>query len=257
MAATGVANNELGALLVTGGSRGIGATTVRAAAAAGYAVCVNYRTRRDDAEAIADAIVRWGGRAIAVQADTSIEADVMHLFAMVDRELGPLRALVNNAGTTGRAGRLVDLDAATLREVLEVNISGYFLCAREAIRRMSTRHGGAGGAIVNVSSRAAVLGGAGEWIHYAASKAAIDIMTIGLAREVGGEGIRVNAVRPGLIDAEIHGSAGAADRIENLLVNVPMGRIGRPDEVAATIIWLLSAQAPYVSGAIVDISGAR
>ena len=176
---------------------------------------------------------------------------------MVDRELGPLGALVNNAGTTGRASRLVDLDAATLREVLEVNISGYFLCAREAIRRMSTRHGGAGGAIVNVSSRAAVLGGAGEWIHYAASKAAIDIMTIGLAREVGGEGIRVNAVRPGLIDTEIHGSAGAADRIEKLLLNVPMGRIGRPDEVAATIIWLLSAKVPYVSGAIVDISGAR
>ena len=257
MSSVETAKTGPGVLLVTGGGRGIGAATARAAAQAGYAVCINYRSRRDDAEALADAIVGSGGKAVAVQADTSIEADVIRLFASVDRELGPLRALVNNAGVTGRSGRLVDLDAATLREVLDVNISGYFLCAREAIRRMSTLRGGAGGAIVNVSSRAAVLGGTGEWVHYAASKAAIDIMTIGLAREVGAESIRVNAVRPGLIDTEIHAGAGAADRLDKLLVNVPMGRIGSPDEVATTILWLLSAEAPYVSGAIIDISGAR
>lgn len=244
-------------MIVTGGGRGIGAATVRAAAAAGYAVCVNYRRRHADAEALAAEIGDTGGRAIAVQADTSVEADVVRLFATVDRELGPLSALVNNAGTTGPLGTVADIQMATLREVLDVNVAGYFLCAREAIRRMSTRRGGTGGAIVNVSSRAAVLGNAGEWVHYAASKAAIDIMTVGLAREVAAEGIRVNAVRPGLIDTEIHASAGAGDRVHRLLVNVPMARIGSPDEVAATILWLLSGEAPYVTGAIVDISGAR
>ncbi len=248
---------NLGALIVTGGGRGIGAATVRAAAAAGYAVCVNYRQRRDDAQALVDAIVGSGGRAIAVQGDTSVEADVVRLFDTADRELGSLRALVNNAGMTGRASMVADLDAATLHEVLGVNVGGCFFCAREAIRRMSTRRGGAGGAIVNVSSRAAVLGGSGEWVHYAASKAAMDIMTIGLAREVGADGIRVNAVRPGLIDTEIHASGGAADRLQKLVVTVPMGRIGTPDEVASAIVWLLSAQASYVTGAIVDISGAR
>jgi NAD(P)-dependent dehydrogenase (short-subunit alcohol dehydrogenase family) len=201
--------------------------------------------------------VRAGGRAIAVQADTSREADVERLFSTCDRELGPLRALVNNAGTTGRAGVVADVDADMLREVLAVNVVGCFLCARAAIRRMSTDHGGQGGAIVNVSSRAAVLGGPGEWVHYAASKGAIDTMTIGLAREVAAQGIRVNAVRPGLIDTEIHASGGAGGRLQRLLANVPMGRIGTPDEVAATILWLLSSQAPYVTGAIVDISGAR
>jgi NAD(P)-dependent dehydrogenase (short-subunit alcohol dehydrogenase family) len=246
-----------GPLVVTGASRGIGAATARAAARAGYAVCVNYRSSRDQAEAVVDEIARSGGRAIAVQADTAIEQDVIRLFARVDRELGPLRALVNNAGTTGRAGRVAELDTATLREVLDINVVGCFLCAREAIGRMSSRTGGAGGAIVNVSSRAAVLGGAGEWVHYAASKAAIDIFTVGLAREVGAEGIRVNAVRPGLIDTEIHAGAGAPDRLEKLIVNVPAGRIGTPDEVAATILWLLSPQAAYVSGALVDVSGAR
>jgi NAD(P)-dependent dehydrogenase (short-subunit alcohol dehydrogenase family) len=248
---------DRGVLIVTGGSRGIGAATVRAAARDGYAVCVNYRERRADAEALAESIARAGGRAIAVQADTSHEDDVMRLFATCDRELGPLRALVNNAGTTGRAGTVGDVDAAMLRDVLSVNVVGCFLCAREAIRRMSTRRGGEGGAIVNVSSRAAVLGGPGEWIHYAASKGAIDTMTIGLAREVAAEGIRVNAVRPGLIDTEIHASGGAGDRLQRLLGNVPMGRIGTADEVAAAILWLLSSQAPYVTGAIVDVSGAR
>jgi NAD(P)-dependent dehydrogenase (short-subunit alcohol dehydrogenase family) len=207
--------------------------------------------------ALAKSISSDGGRAIAVQADTSREEDVARLFATCDRELGPLRGLVNNAGVTGRAGTVADIDAATLRDVLAVNIAGCFYCAREAIRRMSTRRGGEGGAIVNVSSRAAVLGGAGEWVHYAASKGAIDTMTIGLAREVAPEGIRVNAVRPGLIDTEIHASAGGGNRLQRLLATVPMGRVGTPDEVAATIVWLLSAQAEYVSGAIVDISGAR
>ena len=257
MTAAKTAPVNAGALIVTGASRGIGAATARAAARDGYAVCVNYRSSRDQAEGVVEEILRAGGQAIAVQADTSIEHDVRRLFASVDRELGPLRALVNNAGTTGRAGRVAEVNAATLREVLDINVLGCFLCAREAIPRMSSRSGGAGGAIVNVSSRAAVLGGAGEWVHYAASKAAIDIFTVGLAREVGAEGIRVNAVRPGLIDTEIHASAGAPDRLEKLIVNVPAGRIGTPDEVAATILWLLSPQAAYVSGALVDVSGAR
>ena len=257
MTAARTAPSDAGALVVTGASRGIGAATARAAGRAGYAVCVNYRSSGDQAEAVVDEILRAGGRAIAVQADTAVEQDVIRLFATVDRELGPLRALVNNAGTTGRAGRVAELDAATLRQVLDINVLGCFLCAREAIARMSSRNAGAGGAIVNVSSRAAVLGGAGEWVHYAASKAAIDIFTVGLAREVGAEGIRVNAVRPGLIDTEIHAGAGAGDRLEKLLVNVPAGRIGTPEEVAVTILWLLSAQAAYVSGALVDISGAR
>jgi NAD(P)-dependent dehydrogenase (short-subunit alcohol dehydrogenase family) len=246
-----------GVMIVTGGGRGIGAATVRAAAAAGYAIGVNFRSSAGSAKALVNAIVRSGGRAVAVQGDTASEADVVRLFETVDRELGPVRALVNNAGTTGRAGRVADLATATLREVLDVNVVGCFLCAREAIRRMSTHKGGAGGCIVNVSSRAAVLGGAGEWVHYAASKGAIDTLTVGLAREVGAEGIRVNAVRPGLIDTEIHATAGTPDRLVNLLKQVPAGRIGTPEEVAATILWLCSPQAAYVSGALVDISGAR
>jgi len=246
-----------GVLVVTGASRGIGAATALAAARDGYAVCVNYRTNRDKAQAIVDTITGSAGRAVAVQGDTSIERDVMRLFATVDRELGPLQGLVNNAGTTGSAGRVADIDAAVLREVLDINVVGCFLCAREAIRRMSTRAGGVGGAIVNVSSRAAVLGGAGEWVHYAASKAAIDIFTVGLAREVGAEGIRVNAVRPGLIDTDIHAGAGAPDRLEKLVATVPAGRIGAPEEVASAILWLLSDKAAYISGALIDVAGGR
>jgi NAD(P)-dependent dehydrogenase (short-subunit alcohol dehydrogenase family) len=255
--AAGTPKVEPGPLLVTGGGRGIGAATVRAAAAAGYAVCVNYRSRRREAEDLADSVVQAGGRAMAVQADTSVEADVLRMFAAIDRQWGPLRGLVNNAGITGAAGSVSDVTLATLREVIDVNVIGCFLCAREAVRRMSTRNGGPGGSIVNVSSRAAVLGGPGEWVHYAASKGAIDTMTVGLAREVGGQGIRVNAVRPGLIDTEIHAAGGDPDRLERLRPNVPVGRIGTAAEVAATIVWLLGEQASYVSGALVDVSGAR
>ena len=179
----------------------------------------------------------------------------MRLFETVDRALGPLTGLVNNAGVVGRPGKVAEIDAAGLREVLDVNVTGCFLCAREAIKRMSRTRGGPGGAIVNISSRAAPLGGANEWVHYAASKGAIDSFTIGLAKELGPDGIRVNAVRPGLIDTEIH--SGVPGRLQTLIAGVPMGRIGSADEVAAAIAWLLSDEAAYVSGAILDVSGAR
>lgn len=244
-------------LIVTGGSRGIGAATARLAGARGYAVCVNYRARKDEAERVVADIRHRGGEAIAVQADTASEADVARLFDVVDRELGPLDALVNNAGTTGTATMVADLDLANLQTVVAINVVGYFLCAREAIRRMATSRGGKGGAIVNVSSRASVLGGANEWVHYAASKGATDSMTVGLSREVGGLGIRVNAVRPGLIETDIHAAAGRGDRLKTLSQMVPSGRIGSPEEVANTILWLLSDEASYVNGALVDIGGGR
>ncbi len=244
-------------LIVTGGSRGIGAETAKLAAARGYAVCVNYRQQRAAAEAVVAAIVRRGGRAIAVQADVAVEPDVCRLFDTSDRELGPIRALVNNAGVLETQARIEDIDAARLARVFATNVAGAFICAREAVKRMSTRHGGAGGAIVNVSSRAAVLGSPGEYVDYAASKAALDTLTVGLAREVAAEGIRVNAVRAGIIYTEIHASGGEPGRADRLGPTLPMRRSGDAIEVARAILWLLSDEASYTTGSFVDVSGGR
>ena len=243
-------------LVVTGASRGIGAATAQLGAARGYAVCVNYKSNQAQADAIVNDIRATGGTAIAVQADTAQDQDVVRLFEQVDRELGAVSALVNNAGITGGVSLIENVQAAMLRELMEVNVVGYFLCAREAVRRMSTARGGKGGAIVNVSSRAAELGGANEWIHYAASRGAVDTMTKGMSIELGKNGIRVNAVQPGIIDTDIQ-ATGLPGRVEKALANIPLGRVGTPEEVAETILWLLSEQAGYVSGAIVNVSGAR
>ncbi len=244
-------------LIVTGGSRGIGAATAQLAAERGYDVCVSYRTRAAAADAVVGTCRAAGVRAVAVAADVSVEDDVLRLFATADRELGRVTALVNNAGILARQSRVEDLEAARIRRVLDVNVLGAFLCAREAVRRMSPRYGGGGGAIVNVSSRAAVLGSPGEYVEYAASKAAIDTLTVGLAGEVAAEGIRVNAVRPGLVRTEIHASGGEPDRVERLSRSIPMARGGKPAEVAEAILWLLSDSASYVTGAIVDVAGGR
>jgi NAD(P)-dependent dehydrogenase (short-subunit alcohol dehydrogenase family) len=244
-------------VIITGGSRGIGRAAALAAAAAGYDVAVSYRQDRRAADDVAGQVRTLGRRALAVKADSADEADVVRLFAEAERELGAIVALVNNAGIVGRSGRLEDMTAAEVARVLAVNVVGCFTAAREAVKRMSTRHGGAGGAIVNVSSAAARLGSPGEFVHYAASKGAIDTFTIGLAREVADEGIRVNAVRPGMIDTEIHASSGTPERVARIIPSVPMKRIGTPEEVAQTILWLLSDSASYVTGAIVDVSGGR
>lgn len=244
-------------LLVTGAGRGIGAATALLAAARGYAVCVNYLNNRAAAESVVAAITQAGGRAIAVAADVAQEADVLRLFGTVDQAFGPLTALVNNAGILARQMRLEHMDAARLNHVFATNVTGSFLCAREAVRRMSSRHGGAGGAIVNLSSMAARLGAPGEYIDYAASKGAIDAMTVGLAKEVAAEGIRVNAVRPGVIHTEIHASGGEPDRIERVKGSVPMQRGGQAIEVAQAILWLLSDQASYTTGSFIDVAGGR
>lgn len=244
-------------LLVTGASRGIGAATAWLAAARGYDVCVNFNSSREAAETVAAEVRASGGRAVAVKADVAREEEVLRLFETIDRELGPLRALVNNAGTTGRMGRLADLTGKTLQDVLALNVAGTILCSREAVRRMARSRGGAGGAIVNLSSRAAALGGPGEWVHYAASKGAVESFTLGLAKEVAPEGIRVNAVSPGLIETEIHAAAGGGDRLAELVVGVPQGRVGRAEEVAGAILWLLGDESGYVTGASLPVSGGR
>ncbi len=244
-------------LIVTGASRGIGAATARLAGARGYAVCVNYLRNRDAAEQVVRDIERAGARAIAVAADVSREADVVRLFRTAAEALGPPFGLVNNAGILETQMRVDQMDAARLARVFQANVVGAFLCAREAVRHMSTAHGGAGGAIVNVSSVAARTGSPGEYVDYAASKAAIDAMTIGLAQEVALEGIRVNAVRPGFIYTDIHASGGEPNRVNRVKAFVPMRRGGMPAEVAAAILWLLSDEASFTTGAFIDVAGGR
>ena len=246
-----------GVIMVTGGGRGIGAATARLAAARGYAVCVNFLRDHDAAQAVVRDIRNDGGRAIAVPGDVASEADVVRLFQECDRSLGPLAALVNNAGIVATRSRVEAMDAARLQRMFSINVVGAFLCAREAIKRMSTKHGGKGGAIVNVSSGAARLGSPGEWVDYAASKGAIDTMTLGLAKELAEENIRVNCVRPGFVNTGIHAGAGEPDRIERLRAGIPMKRGGEPEEVARAILWLLSDEASYSTGAILDVTGGR
>jgi NAD(P)-dependent dehydrogenase (short-subunit alcohol dehydrogenase family) len=243
-----------GVMLVTGGGRGIGAATARLAAKRGYRVCVNYRADERSARELAEQI---GHNAIAVQGDVAIEADVLRLFETVDEKMGHLDVLVNNAGIVDRSSRVENLSAERIQRMLAVNVTGSFLCAREAVKRMSTRHGGKGGAIVNVSSMAAKLGGAGDYVDYAASKGAIDTLTIGLAKEVGAEGIRVNGVRPGVIRTEIHATSGDPGRVERIAAATPLQRGGDAEEVARAILWLASAEASYITGALLDVSGGR
>ena len=244
-------------MIVTGGGRGIGAATARLAAKRGYAVCVNYLRDRASADTVVQDIRDDGGTAIAVAGDVASEKDVIHLFESCDRSLGPLTALVNNAGIVATGSRVEAMTAERLQRMFAVNAVGAFLCAREAIKRMSTRHGGKGGAIVNVSSGAARLGSPGEWVDYAASKGAIDTMTIGLSKELADDGIRVNCVRPGFVNTGIHAGAGEPNRIDRLRATIPMKRGGEPEEVARAILWLLSDEASYSTGAILDVTGGR
>jgi NAD(P)-dependent dehydrogenase (short-subunit alcohol dehydrogenase family) len=250
-------SENLGTIVVTGASRGIGAAVARLAAERGYAVALNFRTGEAEAGGVVDQIVAGGGRAVAIQADVAREEDVKRLFITAEGELGPIIALVNNAAITGGFARVEAVSAKALADVMAVNVCGAILCAREAVRRMSTRHGGHGGAIVNISSRAAHTGSPGEWVHYAASKGAIDSFTIGLAREVATEGIRVNAVAPGLVETGLHAANGEPGRVERLMPTIPMQRAGLPREVAEGVLWLLSPAASYTTGAILEIGGGR
>ncbi|MDQ0073712.1 NAD(P)-dependent dehydrogenase (short-subunit alcohol dehydrogenase family) [Variovorax boronicumulans] len=244
-------------LLITGGGRGIGAATALLAARRGYAVAVNYASNSLAADEVVRTIREGGGTAIAVQADVGNEGQVIAMFEKVDAKLGRLTALVNNAGVVDMQARVDEMSVARLERMFRINVIGSFVCAREAVRRMSTKHGGQGGAIVNISSGAARLGSPGQYVDYAASKAAIDTLTIGLAKEVGDEGIRVNAVRPGLIDTEIHASGGMPDRAAELAPTVPMKRTGSPEEIAGAILWLLSDEASYTTMALLDVTGGR
>jgi len=250
-------NEELGTLIVTGASRGIGAAVARLAGQRRYAVAVNFVAGEAEAKQVVGEIVAGGGRAAALRADIAQEKDIVRMFEAAESELGPIKALVNNAGVTGGFARVEEVSREAIDKVLAVNVAGAMLCAREAVRRMSTRRGGSGGAIVNISSRAARTGAPGEWVHYAASKGAIDSFTIGLAREVATEGIRVNAVAPGLVETGLHAANGEPKRLERLMGTIPMRRAGLPHEVAEGVLWLLSPAASYTNGAILEIGGGR
>ena len=241
--------------LITAGSRGIGAATARLLAADGYDVAFSYLSNEAAAQTVVDEIEEAGQRALAIMADNAVEADIVRMFKMVERELGVLTALVNNAGVTGGFSRVESVTAETLQLVSDVNFIGSMLCCREAVRRMSTAHGGKGGAIVNVSSTAATRGSAGEWVHYAATKGAINTMTVGLAAEVADEGIRVNAISPGLTATELHAEAGEVGRIDRLSSVIPLGRAGTPTEMAAAIRFLLSSESAYTTGAVLPVAG--
>lgn len=247
----------VGVVLVTGGSRGIGAATALLAARRGASVAVNYTSNAGAAEAVVRQVEALGARALAVQADVAQEDQVLAMFARIDATLGPVTGLVNNAGVVDHASRLDAMSFERLRRMFDINVLGSLLCAREAVRRMSTRHGGAGGAIVNLSSVAARLGGSGQYLDYAAAKGAIDTFTLGLAREVATEGVRVNAVRPGIIETEIHASGGQPGRAQAMAPQVPMQRAGQAEEVAHAIVWLLSDDASYVTGSVLDVAGGR
>ncbi|MDI1274388.1 SDR family oxidoreductase [Polaromonas sp.] len=244
-------------VLITGGSRGIGAATALLAARAGYAVAVNYSANSLAADEVVRQIRQGGGTAITVQADVAEESQVLAMFEKVDAKLGRLTALVNNAGVVDRTERVDGMSVARLKRMFDINVIGTMVCAREAVKRMSTRYGGAGGAIVNVSSAAARLGAPGQYVDYAASKGAVDTFTIGLAKEVATEGIRVNAVRPGIIETEIHASGGLPNRARDLAPQVPMQRAGTADEVAKAIVWLMSEESSYTTGALLDVAGGR
>ena len=244
-------------LLITGASRGIGAETARLAAARGYRVCVNYHRSADTAEALCADIAHSGGEAIMIQANVAVESEVINMYAMIDQHFGRLDGLVNNAGILESQSMLVDMSPERWQRVLETNVIGAFLCARAAVRRMSIESGGQGGVIVNVSSRAANLGAPGEYVDYAAAKSAVDAMTLGLAKEVGTQGIRVNAVKPGLIYTGIHAAGGEPGRVDRLKAQVPMQRGGSPMEVAEAILWLLSDASAYTTASFIDVSGGR
>ena len=244
-------------VLITGGSRGIGAATALAAAQAGYAVAVNYHHNSPAADEVVRQIRAQGGQAITVQADVADEAQILALFAQVDAQLGRISALVNNAGVVDAAARLDAMNMARLKRMFDTNVLGSMVCAREAVLRMSTRHGGNGGSIVNVSSAAARIGSPGQYVDYAASKGAIDTFTLGLAKEVAAEGIRVNAVRPGIIDTDIHASGGQPDKAQQSAPNIPMQRPGTATEVAQAILWLMGPQSSYTTGTLLDVAGGR
>lgn len=244
-------------IVITGGGRGIGAATALLAAQQGFKVCINYQADEQSAQQVLEQVRALGAQAITVRADVSIEDEVIGLFHRVDNELGRVTALVNNAGTVGHKSRLDEMSEFRIQKIMKTNVMGPILCAKHAVLRMSPRHGGQGGSIVNVSSVAARLGSPGEYVDYAASKGALDTFTIGLSKEVAGEGIRVNAVRPGYIYTDFHALSGDADRVSKLETAIPMGRGGRPDEVAEAILWLLSDKASYATGTFVDLGGGR
>jgi NAD(P)-dependent dehydrogenase (short-subunit alcohol dehydrogenase family) len=252
-----MSTKDLGTLIVTGASRGIGAAIAELAGERGYAVAVNYSASVDEAKKVVDEIAARGGRAVAIQGDVSNETEIVRLFETAERELGPIKALVNNAAITGGFARVEEVSSAAIAHMLAVNVTGTILCSREAVRRMSARRGGTGGGIVNISSIAARTGAAGEWVHYAASKGAVDSFTIGLAREVAAEGIRVNAIAPGLVDTGLHAANGEPGRLQRLMGTIPMGRPGLPREVAEGVLWLLSDAASFTTGAILEIGGGR